>query len=145
VLTRLHRMLRRKRQVSAIPGHSFFSLSNWKETPPSMRRSVRRLGDLVCAKQLTGREWARDLRRPIRKSRLPDSLGRADHLCPAARLLHGRPKWLLGPRGNGIVAGTQRGWEPPTGIPSYMDSSNWQAWFSGVDPPRPSSTLSQWR
>src|SRR3954452_13395334 len=44
-------------------------------------------------------------------------------------------KWLFGPRGTGIVAGTQRAWESllPT-IPSFIDSGNWQAWSAGIDP-----------
>src|SRR3954462_1860680 len=50
----------------------------------------------------------------------------------------GCQKWLIGPRGTGIVAGTQRGWESLLPIiPSYIDGSNWQAWFSGVDPEGP--------
>jgi len=49
-------------------------------------------------------------------------------------------KWLFGPRGTGIVAGTQVGWEAvlPT-IPSFIDSETWQAWYSGVDPAGPST------
>jgi isopenicillin-N epimerase len=49
-------------------------------------------------------------------------------------------KWLFGPRGTGIVAGTQRGWESvlPT-IPSFIDSGSWQAWYSGVDPEGPTT------
>jgi isopenicillin-N epimerase len=49
-------------------------------------------------------------------------------------------KWLFGPRGTGIVAGTQRGWESvlPT-IPSFIDSGTWQAWYSGVDPEGPTN------
>jgi isopenicillin-N epimerase len=50
-------------------------------------------------------------------------------------LMAGCHKWLFGPRGTGIVAGTQRGWESvlPT-IPSFIDSPTWQAWFSGTEP-----------
>jgi hypothetical protein len=48
-------------------------------------------------------------------------------------LMAGCHKWLFGPRGTGIVAGTQRAWESvlPT-IPSFIDSGNWQAWSSGT-------------
>jgi isopenicillin-N epimerase len=49
-------------------------------------------------------------------------------------------KWLFGPRGTGIIAGTQRGWEAviPT-IPSFIDNSAWQAWFSGTEPAGPTT------
>ena len=49
-------------------------------------------------------------------------------------------KWLFGPRGTGIIAGTQRGWEAvvPT-IPSFIDSATWQAWFSDVEPSGPAT------
>jgi isopenicillin-N epimerase len=49
-------------------------------------------------------------------------------------------KWLFGPRGTGIVAGTQRGWEAilPT-IPSFIDSDTWQAWASGTEPAGPTT------
>jgi isopenicillin-N epimerase len=49
-------------------------------------------------------------------------------------------KWLFGPRGTGIVAGTSRAWESllPT-IPSFIDSANWQAWSSGTDPEGPTT------
>jgi isopenicillin-N epimerase len=49
-------------------------------------------------------------------------------------------KWLFGPRGTGIVAGTQRGWEAvvPT-IPSFIDGGTWQAWYSGADPTGPTT------
>jgi isopenicillin-N epimerase len=49
-------------------------------------------------------------------------------------------KWLFGPRGTGIVAGTQRAWASllPT-IPSFIDSGNWQAWSSGTDPVGPTT------
>jgi selenocysteine lyase/cysteine desulfurase len=44
-------------------------------------------------------------------------------------------KWLFGPRGTGIVAGTKRGWETvlPT-IPSFIDGGTWDAWFTGTEP-----------
>jgi isopenicillin-N epimerase len=49
-------------------------------------------------------------------------------------------KWLFGPRGTGIVAGTQRAWASllPT-IPSFIDSGNWRAWSSGTDPEGPTT------
>jgi isopenicillin-N epimerase len=49
-------------------------------------------------------------------------------------------KWLFGPRGTGIVAGTQRAWASllPT-IPSFIDSGNWRAWSSGIDPEGPTT------
>jgi selenocysteine lyase/cysteine desulfurase len=44
-------------------------------------------------------------------------------------------KWLFGPRGTGVIAGTQRGWEAvvPT-IPSFVDGATWEAWFSDLEP-----------
>lgn len=44
-------------------------------------------------------------------------------------------KWLFGPRGTGIVAGTKRGWDAvlPT-IPSFIDGRTWDAWFTGTEP-----------
>ena len=49
-------------------------------------------------------------------------------------------KWLFGPRGTGIVAGTPRGWEAlsPT-IPSFIDSPTWQAWSTGTEPEGPTN------
>ncbi len=49
-------------------------------------------------------------------------------------------KWLFGPRGTGIVAGTTRGWEAvaPT-IPSFIDSELWDAWYSGSEPAGPTT------
>ena len=49
-------------------------------------------------------------------------------------------KWLFGPRGTGIVAGTKRGWDAvePT-IPSFIDSDLWDAWFSGSEPAGPTT------
>lgn len=49
-------------------------------------------------------------------------------------------KWLFGPRGTGIVAGTRRGWDAvlPT-IPSFIDGDTWQAWFSGGEPAGPTT------
>jgi selenocysteine lyase/cysteine desulfurase len=50
-------------------------------------------------------------------------------------LMAGCHKWLFGPRGTGIVAGTKRGWEAvlPT-IPSFIDGGTWDAWFTGTEP-----------
>jgi|tagenome__1003787_1003787.scaffolds.fasta_scaffold20909140_3 selenocysteine lyase/cysteine desulfurase len=49
-------------------------------------------------------------------------------------------KWLFGPRGTGIIAGTRRGWDAvlPT-IPSFIDGEMWQAWFSGTEPAGPTT------
>jgi isopenicillin-N epimerase len=49
-------------------------------------------------------------------------------------------KWLFGPRGTGIVAGTRRAWESvlPT-IPSFIDGPSWDAWFTGGEPAGPST------
>ena len=49
-------------------------------------------------------------------------------------------KWLFGPRGTGIIAGTKRGWGAvaPT-IPSFIDSDTWEAWFSGGEPAGPTT------
>jgi isopenicillin-N epimerase len=55
-------------------------------------------------------------------------------------LVSGCHKWLFGPRGTGVVAGSQRGWEAvlPT-IPSFTDSETWQAWASGSEPSGPTT------
>src|SRR5215211_2886164 len=55
-------------------------------------------------------------------------------------LMAGCHKWLFGPRGTGIVAGTKRGWDAvlPT-IPSFIDSATWEAWFTGSGPVGPST------
>ena len=55
-------------------------------------------------------------------------------------LVAGCHKWLFGPRGTGIVAGTKRGWDAvlPT-IPSFIDGSTWEAWFSGTEPAGPTT------
>jgi selenocysteine lyase/cysteine desulfurase len=49
-------------------------------------------------------------------------------------------KWLFGPRGTGIVAGTRRAWEAvlPT-IPSFIDGPTWNAWFAGGEPAGPTT------
>jgi isopenicillin-N epimerase len=55
-------------------------------------------------------------------------------------LMAGCHKWLFGPRGTGIVAGTRRGWEAvlPT-IPSFIDGGTWDAWFTGTEPAGPTT------
>jgi selenocysteine lyase/cysteine desulfurase len=55
-------------------------------------------------------------------------------------LMAGCHKWLFGPRGTGIVAGTRRGWEAllPT-IPSFVDGASWEAWYSGGEPAGPTT------
>jgi selenocysteine lyase/cysteine desulfurase len=55
-------------------------------------------------------------------------------------LMAGCHKWLFGPRGTGIVAGTRRGWEAllPT-IPSFVDGASWEAWYSGGVPAGPTT------
>jgi selenocysteine lyase/cysteine desulfurase len=55
-------------------------------------------------------------------------------------LMAGCHKWLFGPRGTGIVAGTKRGWDAvlPT-IPSFIDGSTWDAWFTGTEPAGPTT------
>jgi selenocysteine lyase/cysteine desulfurase len=55
-------------------------------------------------------------------------------------LMAGCHKWLFGPRGTGIVAGTKRGWDAvlPT-IPSFIDGGTWEAWFTGSEPAGPNT------
>jgi len=55
-------------------------------------------------------------------------------------LMAGCHKWLFGPRGTGIVAGTRQGWEAvlPT-IPSFIDGGTWDAWFTGNEPAGPTT------
>jgi len=55
-------------------------------------------------------------------------------------LMAGCHKWLFGPRGTGIVAGTRRGWDAvlPT-IPSFIDGGTWEAWFTGTEPTGPTT------
>jgi len=47
-------------------------------------------------------------------------------------------KWLFGPRGTGVVAGSVRGWRAlsPT-IPSFLDSESWSAWITRSRPDGP--------
>ncbi|HET6469128.1 MAG TPA: aminotransferase class V-fold PLP-dependent enzyme, partial [Geminicoccaceae bacterium] len=49
-------------------------------------------------------------------------------------------KWLFGPRGTGILAGTARGWAAllPT-IPSFLDDGTWHAWLTDSDPEGPTT------
>jgi selenocysteine lyase/cysteine desulfurase len=55
-------------------------------------------------------------------------------------VMAGCHKWLFGPRGTGILAGTKRGWEAvlPT-IPSFIDGGTWNAWFTGTEPAGPTT------
>ena len=55
-------------------------------------------------------------------------------------LMAGCHKWLFGPRGTGIVAGTKGGWDAvlPT-IPSFIDGGTWEAWFTGNEPAGPNT------
>ncbi|HEX2255419.1 MAG TPA: aminotransferase class V-fold PLP-dependent enzyme, partial [Afifellaceae bacterium] len=44
-------------------------------------------------------------------------------------------KWLFGPRGTGIVAGTERAWRSTIpAIPSFIDDRGYDSWIRGVDP-----------
>jgi isopenicillin-N epimerase len=47
-------------------------------------------------------------------------------------------KWMFGPRGTGILWGSDRGFRSvlPT-VPSFMDDATWQAWISGGRPGQP--------
>jgi selenocysteine lyase/cysteine desulfurase len=67
-----------------------------------------------------------------------ENVGLADLGCDF--LMTGCHKWLFGPRGTGIVAGTKRGWDTvlPT-IPSFVDGGTWEAWFTGVEPAGPTT------
>jgi selenocysteine lyase/cysteine desulfurase len=51
-------------------------------------------------------------------------------------LAAGCHKWLFGPRGTGVVAATERGWDAlaPT-IPSFMDQGVWNAWLQRAEAP----------
>ncbi|MEW6735313.1 MAG: aminotransferase class V-fold PLP-dependent enzyme [Acidobacteriota bacterium] len=55
-------------------------------------------------------------------------------------LAAGCHKWLFGPRGTGIIWGSQRGWAAvnPT-IPSFIDDSSREAWFRGGGPIGPTN------
>ena len=67
-----------------------------------------------------------------------EDVGLADLGCDF--LMTGCHKWLFGPRGTGIVAGTKRGWDTvlPT-IPSFVDGGTWEAWLTGVEPAGPTT------
>ncbi len=44
-------------------------------------------------------------------------------------------KWLFGPRGTGLIAGTERGWQALRPIiPSFADGRSWTGWMNGHDP-----------
>jgi isopenicillin-N epimerase len=45
-------------------------------------------------------------------------------------------KWMFGPRGTGIIWGSDRGMQSVREtIPSFMSDGTWQAWISGGEPP----------
>lgn len=48
----------------------------------------------------------------------------------------GAHKWLFGPRGTGIVWGSERAWRAvqPT-IPTFLESASWYAWARNREPP----------
>jgi isopenicillin-N epimerase len=50
-------------------------------------------------------------------------------------LFAGCHKWLFGPRGTGVIYGSEAGWRAalPT-IPTFLDSSAYSHWISGTDP-----------
>ena len=49
-------------------------------------------------------------------------------------LMAGCHKWLFGPRGTGMIAGSPRGWASVTpSIPSFIDGASWDAWLYGKD------------
>lgn len=55
-------------------------------------------------------------------------------------LMAGCHKWLFGPRGTGIVAGTRRGWRATAPlIPSFHDDDAWTAWLNGKAPEQPTT------
>jgi isopenicillin-N epimerase len=57
-------------------------------------------------------------------------------------LVSGCHKWLFGPRGTGIVAGTNRGWRSTIpSIPSFVDDGAWQAWQTDDDKVGPTTAL----
>lgn len=50
-------------------------------------------------------------------------------------LAAGCHKWLFGPRGTGVVAGSRRGYEALVpGVPSFLDEAVWAAWLEGREP-----------
>lgn len=50
-------------------------------------------------------------------------------------LMAGCHKWLFGPRGTGIIAGTRRGWRSVVAtIPSFIDDAAFDAWFTATEP-----------
>lgn len=57
-------------------------------------------------------------------------------------LMSGCHKWLFGPRGTGMIAGTAAGWAAvdPT-IPSFLDSGAYNGWISGAYAARTTGSL----
>ncbi|RZJ18650.1 MAG: aminotransferase class V-fold PLP-dependent enzyme [Brevundimonas sp.] len=57
-------------------------------------------------------------------------------------LMSGCHKWLFGPRGTGMIAGTAAGWAAvdPT-IPSFLDSGAYSGWISGSPASRTTGSL----
>jgi isopenicillin-N epimerase len=48
----------------------------------------------------------------------------------------GAHKWIFGPRGTGIIWGSDRGLRNVDAtIPSFLDDGTWQAWITGGEPP----------
>jgi isopenicillin-N epimerase len=59
-------------------------------------------------------------------------------------LMAGCHKWLFGPRGTGIVAGTERGWSAVRpSIPSFTDDATWEAWLLGGAAPSGPTTAAR--
>lgn len=52
----------------------------------------------------------------------------------------GAHKWLFGPRGTGVVWGSERGWRrvKPT-IPSFLEDESWVSWLREEDPDGPTN------
>lgn len=59
-------------------------------------------------------------------------------------LIAGCHKWLFGPRGTGIIAGSERGWRAtrPT-IPSFIDGAPYQAWLKNAEAPSGPTTAAR--
>ncbi len=59
-------------------------------------------------------------------------------------MMSGCHKWLFGPRGTGIVAGTSRGWRALRPIiPSFLDGAPYQAWLAGAEDPAGPTTAAR--
>jgi isopenicillin-N epimerase len=55
-------------------------------------------------------------------------------------MMAGCHKWLFGPRGTGIIAGTERGWRSVVpSIPSFIADRVFDAWITGGEPPGPTN------